>query len=79
MNKRLKDGIDTTVIEEDLSRKETLITDLESRITNMAQAIAIAPNVSALAVQLNAFDMERKKTVLEVDKLKERLYSLKDL
>ncbi|HBN1732121.1 recombinase family protein [Escherichia coli] len=77
MNKRLKDGIDTTVIEEDLSRKETLITDLESRITNMAQAIAIAPNVSALAVQLNAFDMERKKTVLEVDKLKERLYSLK--
>ena len=43
----------------------------------MAQAIAIAPNVSALAVQLNAFDMERKKTVLEVDKLKERLYSLK--
>ncbi|MDE9578814.1 recombinase family protein [Citrobacter koseri] len=77
MDKSHKDGIDTTVIEEDISRKETLISDLESRIANMAQAIAIAPDVSALAVQLNAFDMERKNTILEIDKLKERLYSLK--
>ncbi|HHG8587714.1 TPA: recombinase family protein [Citrobacter koseri] len=77
MDKSHKDGIDTTVIEEDISRKETLISDLESRIANMAQAIAIAPDVSALAVQLNAFDMERKNTILEIDKLKERLHSLK--
>ncbi|WP_445663107.1 recombinase family protein [Enterobacter soli] len=77
MDKGRKDGIDTTAIEEGISRKEILITDLESRIANMTQAIAIAPDVSALAVQLNAFDMERKKAVLEVDKLKERLHSLK--
>ncbi|HEC5277449.1 TPA: recombinase family protein [Enterobacter cloacae] len=77
MDKSRKDGIDTTAIEEEISRKEILITDLESRIANMAQAIAIAPDVSALAVQLNTFDLERKKTVLEVDKLKERLHSLK--
>lgn len=77
MDKSHKDGIDTTAIEEDISRKETLISDLESRIANMAQAIAIAPDVSALAVQLNAFDMERKNTILEIDKLKERLHSLK--
>lgn len=77
MDKSRKDGIDTTAVEEEISRKEILITDLESRIANMAQAIAIAPDVSALAVQLNTFDLERKKTVLEVDKLKERLHSLK--
>lgn len=77
MDKSHKDGIDTTAIEVDISRKETLISDLESRIANTAQAIAIAPDVSALAVQLNAFDMERKNTILEVDKLKERLHSLK--
>ncbi|MFH2252691.1 recombinase family protein [Enterobacter sp. KE9933] len=77
MDKSRKDGIDTTAIEEEISRKEILIIDLESRIANMAQAIAIAPDVSALAVQLNTFDLERKKTVLEVDKLKERLHSLK--
>ncbi|HHT0952787.1 recombinase family protein [Enterobacter cloacae] len=79
MDKSRKDGIDTTAIEEEISRKEILITDLESRIANMAQAIAIAPDVSALAVQLNTFDLERKKTVLEVDKLKERLHSLKGI
>ncbi|PQV82272.1 recombinase family protein, partial [Cronobacter sakazakii] len=77
MDKSRKDGINTTAIEEEISRKEILITDLEFRIANMAQAIAIAPDVSALAVQLNTFDLERKKTVLEVDKLKERLHSLK--
>ncbi|WP_065419810.1 recombinase family protein [Enterobacter asburiae] len=77
MDKSRKDGIDTTAIEEEISRKATLITDLESRISNMAKAIAIAPEVSELAVQLNAFDLERKKAVLEVDKLKERLHSLK--
>ncbi|HGA2238640.1 TPA: recombinase family protein [Enterobacter roggenkampii] len=77
MDKSRKDGIDTTSIEDEISRKATLITDLESRISNMAKAIAIAPEVSELAVQLNAFDLERKKAVLEADKLKERLHSLK--
>ncbi|WP_320734915.1 recombinase family protein [Enterobacter kobei] len=77
MDKNRKDGINTTAIEEEISRKATLLSDLKSRISNMAKAIAIAPEVSELAVQLNLFDLERKQAVLELDKLKERLHSLK--
>lgn len=77
MDKNRKDGIDTTAIEENISKKETMIADLQSRISNLTQAISIAPNVDALAIQLSTFDLERKKIVLEVDKLKDRLHSLK--
>jgi len=77
MDKNRKDGIDTTALEEDISSKETMIADLQSRISNLTQAISIAPNVDALAIQLSTFDLERKKIVLEVEKLKDRLHSLK--
>lgn len=77
MDKSLKDGIDTTAIEEDIRKKEILIADLQTRISNIAEAIAIAPDVGLLAIQINKFDTERKSIVLEVDSLKERLHSLK--
>ncbi|EPT0360710.1 recombinase family protein [Enterobacter cloacae subsp. dissolvens] len=78
MDKSRKSGSDTTVIEEDLKKKEASIRDLDSRISNMVAAIAIAPDVSSLAHSLNETNIQRKELVLEVEKLKERLVSLQD-
>jgi len=58
-------------------RIKTLIQDLDARISNMVASIEIAPDVSSLAHSLNEIKIQRKELVLELEKLKERLVSLK--
>ncbi len=76
MDKSRRSGTDTTVLEEELNKKETLIKDLDTQISNIVTAIAIAPDVSSLAHSLNEINSKRKELVLSVEKLKERLVSL---
>ena len=76
MDKSRKNGSDTTLIEEELNEKEKLIKSLDSKISNLVTAIAIAPDVNSLAHSLNEINSKRKELVLSVEKLKERLVSL---
>ncbi|WP_228117512.1 hypothetical protein [Enterobacter sp. C6] len=76
MDKSRRSGTDTTVLEEELNKKETLIKDLDTQISNIVTAIAIAPDVSSLGHSLNEINSKRKELVLSVEKLKERLVSL---
>lgn len=71
MDKSRRSGTDTTVLEE-LNKKETLIKDLDTQISNIVTAIAIAPDVSSLGHSLNEINSKRKELVLSVEKLKER-------
>lgn len=76
MDKSRKDGIDTTSIEEDIRKKEALINSFNSRISNITQAIMMVPDVAELSMQLQSLNQERSELILEVGKLKERLFSL---
>ena len=76
LDKSRRSGTNTTVLEEELNKKETLIKDLDSQFSNIVIAIAIAPDVSSLAHSLNEINCKRKELVLSVEKLKERLVSL---
>ncbi|MCK6840213.1 zinc ribbon domain-containing protein [Enterobacter roggenkampii] len=76
MDKSRRSGTDTTVLEEELNKKEILIKDFDTQISNIVTAIAIAPDVSSLAHSLNEINSKRKELVLSVEKLKERLVSL---
>ncbi|MCU8611316.1 recombinase family protein [Klebsiella pneumoniae] len=75
MDKSRKNGSDTTLIEEELNEKEKFIKALDSKISNLVTAIAIAPDVNSLAHSLNEINSKRKELVLSVEKLKERLVS----
>ncbi|MDT7116111.1 recombinase family protein [Citrobacter braakii] len=48
LNNSWKNGSDTTLIDEEINAKQSIIADLDSKISNLAAAISVAPNVVEL-------------------------------
>lgn len=70
-------GINTVSIDEDISKKERMLSDLLSRIQKLVKVIEMVDDVPEIAIELNNLNTQRKELVLDISKLKERLNSLK--
>ncbi|HEF0074905.1 TPA: recombinase family protein [Citrobacter youngae] len=77
LNKSWKNGSDTTLIDEEINAKQSIISGLDSQISNLAAAISVAPNVVELATKIQVLNTEREQLLINVVNLKERSVSLK--